>query len=320
MSKLGKSILFGVIVIVIGVVILITALAISGWKLDSDFEMKVYDCSTEISSFNLDFDMGYLKTQFYDGEKIKIEYPENRSLKTTFTETEDGTLKMVTKKHFKLFQFNMWFDKVPTTVVSVPRDSVLNLDLKINTGKVEVASGDYGNITIDLNAGEINFEDISCKDNICNINAGKVNFKTLNSLSNTFKLNAGSVKITDFVGNDVDTTLNAGNFDITNASCKTWKMKVNAGDIYFGNLTCQDVLFNVNAGNIKVNTWIGDILKLDVDAGTINVVVGGAKSDYSISVDKTSGSCNLQGQTGQDSNKRIEVDLDAGNIDVNFTS
>lgn len=318
MSKLGKTIVIGVVIAVIGVFLLITALAINGWKLDSNFEMKVYDCTTEISSFKLEFDIGTLKTQFYDGEKIIVEYPENRSLKTTFSETDDGTLTMVTNKKFRFFQFKSLFQKAPVAVINVPKGNVLNLDLKINAGKVEIASGDYGNVTLNLNAGEVIFGDINCKDNICNLNAGKVSYKTLNSYNNTFKLNAGSLEINELIGNDVDSTINAGSIDILNANCKTWKMKVNAGDIDFGSLVCNDVFFDVNAGNIKVTTWIGNILKLDVDSGSINVDVDGSKLDYSINVRKSSGSCNLQNQTAQNSNKRVDVDLDSGNITVNF--
>ena len=59
-------------------------------------------------------------------------------------------------------------------------------------------------------------------------------------------------------------------------------------------------------------------INIDLSAGSVKLGVVGQKSEYSISVDKSAGSCNVANQSGTDIDKKIDIDMSAGSVTINF--
>ena len=149
MNKIGKAIAAGVAIIIIGAIIMVVALGLNDWKIDDSYEMKAYDAENVVTSIKLDFAVGRIQTRFYDGERVKVEYPENRFLSTACSEA-NGELTVKTTSKFRWFNFGSLFRPIPEAVISVPKGLALNLDFTVNAGTVDIAEGSYGEIKISI--------------------------------------------------------------------------------------------------------------------------------------------------------------------------
>lgn len=298
MSTLGKTIIAGVVIAVIGVIIMVAVLGINGWKFDDKYELKTYDCTSEINTLKLDFEVGVLKTEFYDGDKIKVEYPESKTLVTTFSEN-NGVLSMITDVKFKLFRINSLFNKLPDTIIKIPKNNVLKLDFVLNAGTADIASGNYTDINLNMNAGTVNFENVTCDKYTIDLNAGTLKVQNLNAGYADLKMNAGDIKIAKIISPEINVKVNAGNIIIKDMESDKITAKMNAGGLNIEKALIKNINYNINAGSILTN-------------------VIGNKADYNINVEKNAGSCNVSNQTGLAADKIITLDIDAGKININF--
>lgn len=131
------------------------------------------------------------------------------------------------------------------------------------------------------------------------------------------KLNAGTIHISE--GNYGKTSLkvNAGTLSAENLNCETFSAKVNAGTAKINGLVSTVSTVKLNAGTLYLNRIDGKNFSAKVNAGTLNAKMLHAKSEYTISVDKSAGSCNVSSQRGS-TEKVINIDLSAGSCNVSF--
>lgn len=301
MSRLVKAVISGVVIATIGLIIMIAVLGINGWKLDNSLEDKMFECTTDISTININFDIGTLNTEYYDGDKIKIEYQQSKRLEVDIDETSvSGELHIKTNSKFKFFGINYWFYKSPVMKIKIPKNYVVDLKGNINAGIANFASGNYGVIDMNMNAGVMNFENIKCDNFKFILNAGKIKIQNIETGTAYYKVNAGDLKIAKMLCDNFDINLNAGNTLINELSSDKFTAKINAGTLNLEKMICDNIYLNVNAGNFKTK-------------------IVGVKEDYTVLVKNDSGNCNIKSQTGRGENKLIDIDIDAGSINVYFT-
>ena len=74
MKAIVKGLIIGLIVIVIGAAILITALALNGWTFKKpEFVNQTFTATEDNTVIKIDVGAGAVKTEFYDGDKIQID-------------------------------------------------------------------------------------------------------------------------------------------------------------------------------------------------------------------------------------------------------
>ena len=133
-------------------------------------------------------------------------------------------------------------------------------------------------------------------------------------------LSAGTATLPNGKFNDVELEMSAGTVNGGSISCRKFSGNLSAGSAHFGGLAC-DVTFrlDMSAGSATFDNLRADEIDVDLSAGTVGLtVVGAEKSDYTIHVDKSAGSCNLQNQQGLADWRKINVDLSAGTVNVGF--
>ena len=252
-----KTLIAGGVIAAIGLAIMITA--ICGYGEDAkhaNFQTVTYTSKTVPSYLSEDIGAGSVKTEFYDGDKIVIVYPDSEVLKTSVCE-ERGLLEFRSKPKW----FMSWgVHDVPQTVVKIPKDSVLNVNIDLDAGKAELAGGTYGEVVLDVDAGYLSCGDIECKSLRVNMDAGKVSVKRVK---------------------------------------------------------CELLSCDLDAGDLSIGTADVATANFDVDAGSAYVTFKGSKKEFSIFTRVSAGRCNVSPQTGSTS-KRIDIDLSAGKINLDF--
>ncbi|MDE6505276.1 MAG: DUF4097 domain-containing protein [Clostridia bacterium] len=264
MQGFVKTIIAGAVILGLGIAVLIIALGASGWNVDaafgnSDFEMKTYSSSNKVETLEIEFYAGTLDIAFYDGEEVKIEYPENKKYSAS-VEEHDGVLSISTGKRHWYDWISWGLVKFPVTTIRLPADSKVNLDLHLNAGTVKIADGEYGNTEIYINAGTIEAGEINCNELKVELNAGFISAQKAACNNFSIKMNAGSADINRIYCDNIYTKINAGSMDLEIAGAEKEygiSIKKNAGSCNKSNREGTDpdkkISGEINAGSLDIN-------------------------------------------------------------------
>ncbi|MDE7329757.1 MAG: DUF4097 domain-containing protein [Clostridia bacterium] len=257
MKGFVKVIIAGAVILGIGIIMLIALLAVNGWELNPDWEMKYYECEAENTELEINYSAGEISTLFYDGDKIKIEYPECKNYDTTVYEN-GGKFSIVSgKRHW--YNVALWTSKIPAATVYIPKDAVLKLDVTLNAGVLKIASGKYADIKFTMNAGAAQFGETVCGNLRIEMNAGALNTGNIIAETITAKVNAGAADFKETICGKVGIELNAGsvNMQIDGISSEySVSVEKNAGACNLSSrqgTTDKRVDIEVNAGSCTVN-------------------------------------------------------------------
>ena len=234
MNKSLKIMLItGAVLIGIGIIIVLAVGFSSNWQVTEKAEYKTYvtEVGAEITDIDLDFSAGPLNVEFYDGDVIKVEYPETKQI-TTECKVTGKTLKINTVVHWHV-QF-LWFNRIPATKVYIPQNMHLGLKMNVSAGTVSFGKGEFTDVNVKISAGSISMGDTRCNSFDLTMSAGALNVKSLQSNSIDLDLSAGSANIkvagkrSDYT---IRTDVSAGSCNVSNQSggSKLLTVDVSAG-------------------------------------------------------------------------------------------
>ncbi len=131
-------------------------------------------------------------------------------------------------------------------------------------------------------------------------------------------LSAGAATVASGEYGDVRISMSAGSTTVGAVKCGELITHLSAGKISFGGAECSSLDVRLSAGVANMDGVVCNDIDIDLSAGSAKLAVIGNKSEYSIFVDKSAGSCNLTNQSGSVAGKKIDVDLSAGSVEVTF--
>lgn len=262
MKGLVKAMIIGAIIIGIGVAVLLIGLGLNGWKMPNSnvsFAMESFTETDENTAVKIEIRAGKLKTEFYDGDKITVEYGVADGYTSEMSEY-NGTLivKAPTRKWYNWVFFRT---DIPETVIKIPQNRIIDLNVKMNAGTVNLADGDYQSVDIEMHAGTLKTNNTACiGDFKCAISAGTVSFGTLSC--NNFKAN-----------------LSAGTLGVNSLTADVSSVKISAGSVnlsYTGAKAEYTITKKISAGSCNVDAQTGTTDK-SID---IKVSAGGANLSF----------------------------------------
>lgn len=225
-----------------------------------------------------------------------------------------------------------WQEDTYTTTKALTR-----LDIKVNAGQVVIKRGSADTVAVKYQHNDVYKTKITeSADGKLNITTGEKHWYEFNYWFDDAPLmeieinencnpeiyltvNAGTVEIGDGDwGALIDVDINAGSVSLGKVAAEALKVKMNAGVFDAKRIDCEQFTCHINAGSANVVSLASNGINLHLSAGSANVTVAGQKADYSISVDKQLGSCNVSNQTGTDPQKQIEVKISAGSVNITF--
>lgn len=139
------------------------------------------------------------------------------------------------------------------------------------------------------------------------------------ALNLTLTVSAGTVNVGDGTLGDVSIDVSAGTLNVGALSCRSLKCDLSAGSANLDAVACTQADFDLSAGSLSLNRLTCSDVKIDVSAGSATLGIAGKEEDYSVSVDRSAGSCNLASAYRADAAGRLEIDLSAGSVSVRFT-
>lgn len=256
-----KGIIAGAVIAVIGIAVLIGGLYLNGWHYSfgmPEFETKTYAVEQDVtSSVQITMNAGRVKTEFYDGEKIVIEYPYAENYVSTISE-DNGKLAFTSPR---ISWYKFWgraTSKIPFAVIKMPQNEVYDIDISLNAGAAELAGGTYGNVNIEVNAGAFSTGKIVCGNFDCDINAGAISVEGLICGVADFDVSAGASNIKSIKCTDISADVSAGALTMT----------------VDGSKSEYNISASKSVGSCNVVSQSGSTenrLKVDVSAGSANI-------------------------------------------------
>ncbi len=255
----------GILVFILGVVIFVIGLSMNGWKLSVDYDMYTFDAQSDNESLDLSLSAGGMNVEFYDGEKVQVDYPDAYQYGYKVYEN-DGTVYVKPKQTFFL-----WFGwrNIPTVTVKIPKDNKMYLKLSVSAGTVNIADGVYKGANFNLSAGKIVAKGLNCDYIEGNWADGCF----------TADISAGYLSVDKLQARDITVDISAGSADIRCANSGKVKVDVSAGSLNMwlsGAKSDYDITVDKSAGSCNVgnqNGLMSSSKKLDIDisAGSVNV-------------------------------------------------
>lgn len=132
------------------------------------------------------------------------------------------------------------------------------------------------------------------------------------------KSGAGNAYIADGEYKNVNIDIDAGSFKCGTISCDRLECNLDAGKVEINAVKANYIKCDVDAGGAYLSGVVCPEIFVDVDAGSANLKIDAEKSLYNISAKVDAGKCNVSNQTGSDANYKLNVDVDAGSVNVTF--
>lgn len=261
MKTVIKTVIAGAVIAAVGLIALIAGLALNGWRLDNvKFTMRSFTAENENADISVRIDMGSVRTEFYDGDRVIIDYPVADGYSTSISE-EGGKIAFrgLHNSGWHFLQFGKL--NVPDTVIKLPEGVVFDVAVKLNAGSARLCDGRFGKIKIDLDAGTM-----QCGNLIC---------ETL-----SLNLDAGTVKIAAAECGSFDCDLDAGAAAIDKLDCAASSIKLDAGAVKIGYTGAQEeysIITKINAGSCNVAAQTGTsgkTINIRLDAGSAKLTFG----------------------------------------------
>lgn len=263
MKGMVKALIIGAVIIGIGIAVLIIGLGLNGWKLplhDVKFEMQTFTETGEADNIVIDIDAGELKIEFYDGDKITVDYAVAEGFSSEMDEnTENGSITLKTPRK-KWFLWGIIRTEMPNTVVKIPEGRRVNLSVDMDAGSVNIAGGEYKSVSIDMDAGALNTGAIVCDGDFrCDIDAGTACFTGLSCEKFDSKISAGNLTVKGLTANSSYIRISAGEANLSYTGAKaeygvTTKISAGSCNVYPQSGTTQksiDVKISAGKATLK---------------------------------------------------------------------
>ena len=291
MNNMGKG---------VGVVLFGIAVSIAGAVIAGVNARGAYNAYKEIEN-SANMESGHI--DLTDNKKISVEVDAgtlNIHHSTTTTSYIDYTV---------LKYYTVEYDKEKNEVVMTakPKYRILSwlpfiglFGKNSSTVDVYLTEQDY-DAYFELNAGNFNInEDFTFSSLTIDVSAGKF------TCNGNLAVN-GDTKLKVSAG---DVNLNGNITGVNNAN-----INVSAGDVNIKYLEANKLETKISAGDIKSKVKSDDIT-FRISAGDLDMDIVGEKADYTISIKKSAGSCNVSSTDG--GSKKLDGKLSAGRATINF--
>lgn len=244
------------ILICIGIILLIVGSTFG--FVGNIYSDESFTSQQDVSRLKIDVAAGNAKVSFYDGENVQIEYQTHSKYGFVASES-NGTVKLEQPHNTWWINWGWGMRRAPTATVKIPYAFILDLDIEISAGAVDVESGTFGKLTADVSAGKLDFKNIVCAEAICNISAGNLSVDGMACTS-------------------LDCDVSAGNASFTGVTCSDIDIDVSAGSLYMmvvGKKDDYSISVSKSAGSCNQSTQhVPNAVKritIDVSAGSVTV-------------------------------------------------
>lgn len=336
MSK--KLLIVGTVVLAVGLILIFASLFAAGFDLDRIYSTELdnhsYSVQTEIDRIYLDIDGANIDIIPTDGA-FKVDYQSGKDDEYDISET-DGQLKIIkTMRKGIVIRFD-FFDDTPDIKLYIPQDSLTECELITSGATVDIRELDFTKLKLNsdgtalslrgIDADELDISSDGASLKLDSVKTGKLALDcestavTLNNLNASDKIeftaSDSTIRLEKLSGESLDLTISSTTFNASGLTLIS-DTKINASDCTFSlsSLTTNTLDAEIESGFFTLSA---DSIKTNIDAvdAMVTLILAGAESDYTISLDKTDSLSNISPRDG--GFRELTLGLDSSSLSCDF--
>ena len=304
MTKSKKWIISGSVLVGVGMLICLTAYALSGYdftKLNNvKYVSNTYNVNDVFENINIKADTENISFLPSDDGKCKVVCYEEENM-THNVRTENGTLVIDgnTKKKVQIMNIGV-MTQIPEITLYLPKkeyeiltidsdtgDTVIpkeisfeSINVTLSTGDVTCNSSADGTISIGTDTGDINIYNVSASDMKLVSDTGDVDISDVTLTENLYiEENTGDVTMKNVSCRNFTSKEDTGSLNMTNViASDEFRLESDTGDIEFNGCDAETIYAKSDTGDITGTLLRDKLFITETDTGNVNVpktVTGG---------------------------------------------
>ena len=317
-----KSIIISLIVsgslLALGILLFITAMAISGFKFaevftTSSYETATHDINDEFDNLSINITTADVTILRSADDSAHVVCFDNKKIAYSVVVT-DGTLSIEVNDERRWFEHMSIGHNAPAIRVYLPKDEYEALAIDLSTGDVRIEEFKFESINVEVTTGdveclasakgELNIHTTTGDIGISGASTSSMNLKTTSGLVNIFAITAdGDIAIKSTTGGSVLTNVSCKNLTINSGSGSTKMISVIATESINIDKTTGDIDFEAcDAEALNIKTTTGDVegSLLTEKIFIVNTTTG----DVDVPKSTSGGICEIKTTTGD-----VEIEI-----------
>lgn len=308
MSRTKKAVIAASIMIVAGIIIVISAFAVNGFRWPNvtvnlahmtsepvNYIKKTVDIKDKFSSIEIksasDVDVAVKKAS---GDTSYVEYYDCENL-THHVDVSDGVLR-ITADDSRNVAFNvsigLYTGAWPSVTVYLAGTEYDDLKIVTSSGDIDM---EYyllvGNIDIEASSGDVTVNGANSDSLTIATRSGNIKIDSASSKDTRISANSGDVSLGDVVTDNVDLKTSSGNITSGSIKAKRINGRASSGDVMIRDCDASEINIMTNSGDVSIG--IGSEMKYEYTTKT-------SSGDVNVpdSVKGADGKCNIETSSG----------------------
>ena len=308
MSRTKKAVIAASIMIVAGIIIVIFAFAVNGFRWPNvtvnlahmtsepvNYIKKTVDIKDKFSSIEVksasDVDVAVKKAS---GDTSYVEYYDCENL-THHVDVSDGVLR-ITADDSRNVAFNvsigLYTGAWPSVTVYLAGTEYDDLKIVTSSGDIDM---EYyllvGNIDIEASSGDVTVNGSNSDSLTIATRSGNIKIDSASSKDTRISANSGDVSLGDVVTDNVDLKTSSGNITSGSIKAKRINGRASSGDVMIRDCDASEINIMTNSGDVSIG--IGSEMKYEYTTKT-------SSGDVNVpdSVKGADGKCNIETSSG----------------------
>jgi DUF4097 and DUF4098 domain-containing protein YvlB len=308
MSRTKKAVIAASIMIVAGIIIVISAFAVNGFRWPNvtvnlahmtsepvNYIKKTVDIKDKFSSIEVksasDVDVAVKKAS---GDTSYVEYYDCENL-THHVDVSDGVLR-ITADDSRNVAFNvsigLYTGAWPSVTVYLAGTEYDDLKIVTSSGDIDM---EYyllvGNIDIEASSGDVTVNGSNSDSLTIATRSGNIKIDSASSKDTRISANSGDVSLGDVVTDNVDLKTSSGNITSGSIKAKRINGRASSGDVMIRDCDASEINIMTNSGDVSIG--IGSEMKYEYTTKT-------SSGDVNVpdSVKGADGKCNIETSSG----------------------
>ena len=308
MSRTKKAVIVASVMIVAGIITVISALAVNGFRWPNmtvnlahmtsepvNYIKKTVDIKDKFSSIEVksasDVDVAVKKAS---GDTSYVEYYDCENL-THHVDVSDGVLR-ITADDSRNVAFNvsigLYTGAWPSVTVYLAGTEYDDLKIVTSSGDIDM---EYyllvGNIDIEASSGDVTVNGANSDTLTIATRSGNIKIDSASSKDTRISANSGDVSLGDVVTDNVDLKTSSGNITSGSIKAKRINGRASSGDVMIRDCDASEINIMTKSGDVSIG--IGSEMKYEYTTKT-------SSGDVNVpdSVKGADGKCNIETSSG----------------------
>lgn|GEM_PF-840272 len=309
--KLSKTLLAAAILVLLGVVLVVTALAMTDFDLQNlsvnGFEERSYETSARLTEIEIDIKNVPVRVEPSSDNSFRLTYFESDRVSYTVNELENGKLRVTSTDKTK------WYDHY---------FNIVNVDFFYNVFTITIPESFEGEVRIKTSNGSINIEGLRLKNLKLTSSNGSITAENL-AVAGQIDLSTSNskIRVSDVAaGGDIICETSNSPVSIKGVAAENISVKSSSGAIDISGVAASREL-NLKTSNGKISferVNVGSALVCKTSNSPVEGVIDGKITDFTISAETSNASSTLPSHM-RGGDKILDIKTSNGNISVEFS-